>query len=179
MATHHYPAKALIGDYVRGLTGVLVTGGLLGFATIITVVQYLFAVAALLFAGYLFRTWQRHRTSVTLDDTGIIAKGPFGTAIRWPDISDVRLRYFSTRRDRKSGWFQLNIRSAAGRISIDSALSDFDEVLASCAAAARNNRLELSDVTCANFAAAGHPVDATTDCAVATQDGPDGGAAPP
>ena len=154
----HYPLKTLAGDYLRGGFGFVVTGGLVAFASMMTWIQYLFAVAAIMFAGFLFRTWQRHRTRYMLDDTGIRADGPFGRAIRWSEIIDLRLRYFSTRRDRKSGWFQLTIHDSSGRMSVDSNLDGFDQVLQRCAKAARANRLQLRESTAENFAAAGCPI---------------------
>lgn len=154
----HYPVKTLIGDYLRGGIGLAATGGLVGFASMITVIQYIIAAAAIMFAGFLLRTWQRHRTHYVLDDIGVQAIGPFGRAIRWSDISGLGLRYFSTRRDRKDGWFQLTIRGGFTKMSIDSNLDGFDEVLRRCAIASHNNGLELKDGTVENFAAAGFPV---------------------
>ena len=158
MESYRYPTKSLIGDYIRGGGGLFVTGGLLLAATMLTIFQYLFALAAILFAGFIFRTWQRHQTIFELSDEGLRANGPFGKALRWTEITDVRLRYFTTRRDREEGWFQLTVKSGGQSVSVDSSLDGFESLLGRCAETARRNQLELSDSTAENFIAAGFPV---------------------
>lgn len=158
MTSYRYPMKSLIGDYIRGGGGLLITGGLLLAATMLTIFQYLFAAAAILFAGFVFRTWQRHQTVFELTDEGLAANGPFGKKLRWAEINEIRLRYFTTRRDRKEGWFQLTVLGDGGKVSIDSSLEGFEALLSRCAETIRRNQLELSDATAENFAAAGFPV---------------------
>ena len=159
--TLHYPVRTLIGDYLRGGFGFAVTASFVGFATMLTVIQYIFIAAAIMFAGFLFRTWQRHQTRYELDDIGIRAIGPFGKAIPWSEVRDIRLRYFSTRKDRKSGWFQLTLRGSGRGISVDSNLDGFDLVLERCVRVTAENRLDLREATIENFAAAGHPIAGT------------------
>ncbi|MDA0340635.1 MAG: hypothetical protein O3B74_03450 [Proteobacteria bacterium] len=158
MTNHRYAMKTLRGDYIRGGIGVAVTGSLLVGATTVTIFQYLLTAAALLFVGFVLRTWLRHRTVFELSEEGVWANGPMGKALRWSEITEIRLRYFSTQRDRKNGWFQLTLKSPAGKVSVDSGLDGFDAVLEATASAIRVNQLEISESTAENFAAAGFPV---------------------
>jgi hypothetical protein len=158
MTSHRYPMKTLRGDYIRGGIGVVVTGSLLVGATTVTIFQYLLAAAAILFAGFVLRTWLRHRTVFELSEEGIWANGPMGKALRWPEITEIGLRYFSTQRDRKNGWFQLTLKNTNGKVSVDSGLDGFETVLEATASVIRISQLELSESTAENFAAAGFPV---------------------
>jgi hypothetical protein len=157
MSSHRYPTKTVIGDYIRGGIGVAVTGSLLVAAQDIGVFHYILMAGTALFGGFAFRTWRRHQTSYELSEEGIWANGPLGKALRWSEITDIRLKYFSTRKDRKEGWFQLTVQGAAGKISLDSDLEGFDAFLEACAPVFRVNQLELSEPTAENFAAAGFP----------------------
>ena len=160
MSSHHYPAKTVMGDYIRGGIGVAVCGGLLAATQNFTVFHYLLVAGLLLFGGFAFRTWQRHQTAYELSDEGIWANGPMSKVVRWSEITDIHLKYYSTRKDRKEGWFQLTLRGGTGKISIDSNLEGFDTILAACARIFRVNRLELSESTAENFTVAGFPVQA-------------------
>jgi hypothetical protein len=158
MSSHRYPKKVLTGDYIRGGIGFAVCASLLVAARDFGVFHYIVLAGAALFGGFILRTWQRHMTSYELSEEGIWANGPLGKAIRWSEISDIGLKYFSTRRDRKEGWFQLTVRGRPRKISVDSDLDGFEEVLRACTPIFAANRLELSESTAENFAAAGFPV---------------------
>lgn len=158
MSSHRYPTKVLTGDYIRGGIGFAVCASLPVAAREISVLHYIVIAGALLFGGFLFRTWQRQMTSYELSEEGIWANGPLGKAIRWSEISEIKLKYFSTRRDRKEGWFQLTVMGPPGKVSVDSDLDAFDGFLRACAPIFKANRLELSESTAENFAAAGFPV---------------------
>jgi hypothetical protein len=158
MSSHRYPIKAVIGDYIRGGIGVAVAGSLLVAVKDIGVFHYIIMVGGVLFGGFVVRTWLRHQSSYELDEIGIWTKGPLGKAIPWSEVTEIGLKYFSTRRDRKEGWFQLTINGPAGKISVDSDLQGFDAFLLACVPIFRVNHLELSEPTAENFAAAGFPV---------------------
>lgn len=158
MSSHRYPTKAMTGDYIRGGIGVVVSGSLLVMAREIGVFHYILMGGVVLFGGFALRTWLRHQTSYELSEEGIWANGPLSKALRWSEITDIRLKYFSTRRDRREGWYQLTVRGAAGKISVDSDLEGFDAILGACASIIRVNQLELSESTSENFTSAGFPV---------------------
>ena len=158
MTEHRYSGKSLLGDYMRGGIGLVISSGLLVAAEMLTVFQCIVFALALLFAGFVLRTWQRQMTVYVVSDQGLRARGPLGRDIKWSDLTDLRLRYFATRRDRKSGWFQLTLRSRQGKMSLDSELDGFETVLGHAADAVRRNGLSLSEATTENLASSGFPV---------------------
>ena len=67
----------------------------------------------------------------------------------------MKLGYYSTRRDRKSGWMQLELGAGRARLSLDSRLDGFDRLVRFATAAAAERELELSEATAANLSALG------------------------
>ena len=149
-----------MGDYLRGGIGFVVAVSLFAVSDILTIIQYMIAAAAMIFGGYVLRTLIRHWTALEVSKDGVWANGPFGKTLRWKDVTVVKLRYFSTHRDRSKGWFQLTMKGSTGSISVDSTLDDFHVLLKFCAEVVLRNALELSETTTENFAAAGCPIGA-------------------
>ena len=160
MTIFHYPMNALRGDYLRGAIGLFVTVGLLVAATKITIFQYIFAAGALLFLGFFLRTAQRHLTTFSFSNDTFQANGPLGKNISLPAVIDIRLRYFSTRKDRtgKGGWFELTIRDPKSKISVDSTINGFDQIMQHCVDIIHQNKLAPSETTIENFSSAGFPL---------------------
>lgn len=159
MSRLRYPRPALAGDYLRGGAGLLLTGLPLLALPLSPWVAPAFAAAALVFALFTARTVQRQLTIVELGEEGIAAHGPLGAAIRWQDLARLKLRYFSTRRDRERGWMQLTLQGTGQgigrRLTLESTLDGFDAVVERAAAAACANRLALDPATLDNLAALG------------------------
>lgn len=155
MTTHRYDRGAIMGDFVRGGFGLLLTAGPLVLAPMVTWLAVAFATFAALFAVYLFRTWLRSASVIELEETGIRATGPFGRAIQWDTLDGLDLRYFATRRDKEGGWMQVRLHGGGARIAAESSLDGFETVVARAAAAAERNRLALSEVTRENLRALG------------------------
>ena len=59
--------------------------------------------------------------------------------------------YFSTRRDHREGWLELTLGFDGGRVSVDSRLRGFDQLLDRALVAARANAVELSMATRRNL----------------------------
>jgi len=110
---------------------------------------------AAIFGAFAIRTALRHGTRLEVTDTGVRALGLKRTEIDWAVLDRMKLAFYSTRRDRKSGWMQLQLGAGRSRLSLDSRLDGFDRLvrLATAAAAARD--LELSEATAANLSALG------------------------
>lgn len=155
MTAHRYAMSELGGDYGRGALGLVLTALPLIFLPMHWVVAALFAAAALVFLAFLGRTWLRHRSVIEADDQGIAAHGPFGARIPWRDLTGLRLRYFSVRRDRQRGWMQLELRGAGRRLKIESAISGFDEIVTLSHDAAVANRVAVDDASQANLLSLG------------------------
>ncbi|GHD39336.1 hypothetical protein GCM10017083_01080 [Thalassobaculum fulvum] len=155
MTTHRYERRAIVGDFIRGGFGLLLTVGPVLLMPMVTWLAVAFSAFAALFAVYLFRTWLRSATALEVDDGGIRSTGPFGRAIRWDALDALDLRYFATRRDKEGGWMQVKLRGDGAAIAAESSLDGFETVVARAADAATRNRLALSDVTRENLKALG------------------------
>ena len=67
----------------------------------------------------------------------------------------MTLAYYSTRRDRRDGWMQLELRSGRKKVRLDSRIEGFAELVGKSASAARSRGLTLNAATLANLAALG------------------------
>ncbi|MDA1099587.1 MAG: hypothetical protein O2967_11450 [Proteobacteria bacterium] len=177
MNRYRYPIKALAADYVRAAIGVFLPLALMIFTKLIPVVFYSMTALALLFAVYGLRTAWRHGTVLIVDEIGVRQEGPLGglldRKLRWSEMRDFRLRYYSTERDRKGGWMQLTLRRGdnrdpgdhdsggrwnsanRGAIRMDSHLPGFDEIVRRAYLAARDRGLAIDPTTAANLSSLG------------------------
>lgn len=148
---HRHTFRSLAADYSRSGGGLLVTA--LPLATVETtgVVAWMFGVGALLFAVYGFNTIMRHLGTVECSDTAISVSGPLKRVVTWSEISDVRLRYFSTRRDGRKGWMQLVVKKPGASVRIESTLVGFTDIVAIAVKAAKTEGVDLSPTTLGNI----------------------------
>ena len=152
-----YRSAVLVGDYVRaGIGAAMCVAPLLLVAA--NMFTWLLAAVGGLFVMFGVRTAIRQRTEYALDDNGLDARGPMGTRVDWASVRSLRLAYYATRKDRKDGWMQMNLRGATGMIRIDSGLDGFDEIARAAARAIAEHGLPVSDATRANFAAMDVPL---------------------
>ena len=174
MSIQRYPRKALLADYLRAAMGVLVPLALMIFTDLLPVVFYILLALALLFGIYGLRAALRQATVIIVDGDGVRQKGPlwgfFDRDIRWSDMRDFRLRYYSTRRDGKEGWMQLILRGAGGRngsgdlegsparggaIRMDSSLPGFEDIVRQAHAMSLEHGLVTDPTTANNLSASG------------------------
>lgn len=186
MNRHRYPMKALAADYMRSAIGVLLPLALMLFTELVPLVFYGMAALALLFGVYGLRTAWRHGTVLIVDGNGVRQVGPLGglldREIRWSEMRDFRLRFFSTQSDRKEGWMQLILRgmknhdpgthvgwsrSTGSVISLDSNLPGFGDIVRRAHETAQNRGLAIDPNTAANLPSlglgTGDPGSATAD----------------
>ncbi|BBK39795.1 hypothetical protein STAQ_48730 [Allostella sp. ATCC 35155] len=156
---HRYPGEALWADYARAGAGLAATAGPLLLVPVADWIAGLLAILAILFAIFAWRTFERQRTRITVDAEAIAIAGPQRRRLPWHGLTEVRLRYYSTKRDRSGGWMHLRLESPAGSIRVDSTITDFGTIAERAAAAVRGRDLPVDDVTRANFRALGAPVD--------------------
>ncbi len=158
MNSYRYPTSTLVADYLRAAAGVFLPIALMIFTELLPLFFYIMCGLVLLFGFYGLRTIQRQGTVVIVDGDGIRQEGPLGgmfdRRMRWSEIGDFRLRYYSTRRDGKEGWMQLILRGAGkGRpIRMDSQLPGFNDIVAQVHAAAQQNSLTVDPASAANLA---------------------------
>lgn len=174
MNAYQYPVKELMSDYIRAGLGVFVPFGLILFTDLLPLVFYIMAALIVLFGIYGLRTGLRQATVLTIDDVGVRQEGPLGAIfdrrIRWAEMRDFRLRYYSTRRDRTGGWMQMILRSqdskaegnvggaggdSRGPIRIDSSLPGFDDIVRQVYDAAQEHGLSIDPTSATNLVSMG------------------------
>lgn len=185
-----YPRRQLHGDLVRGLIGLVLTAGPLIAVRPLLAVAIVLGLCAAIFAIYLARTLARYRVWLDLDGAGVHRRGlgrwlgPWGdAAIAWDGLETVKLRYYTTKRGREgAGWLVLTLTGrdsggASGRtakISVESTLEGFDDLLARTAATVVARGLSPDETSQHNFAAAGRPLVAPRASSDAGADGRNG-----
>jgi hypothetical protein len=153
---YRYPTSNLWPDYARAALGV----GLLVVPFIYSIgahwlVTLVLGALLALFASFGLSTALRNFSVVLADRHGLRLQGPRPVSMPWNEVSDVDLRYFSTRRERDKGWFQLKVTGRGGKIKADSNLDDFNGLLRHVAAAVSRHDLPIRPIARENFAAAG------------------------
>ena len=152
MTHHQYSIKSLILDYLRAGVGVSLTAGPLIITDISTVTAYILLFLALLFTVFATRTVIRQITTVELTGSGVESTGLFRTKLDWCRLERVRLRYYTTRRDRRNGWMQLSLMGLGTRqIKLDSSLEGFEDIALAAVREARNRGIVLDSTTTDNL----------------------------
>ncbi|MBC8158020.1 MAG: hypothetical protein H8E94_01670 [Alphaproteobacteria bacterium] len=152
MSVHTYPLYTVLGDYIRAALGIAVSTVPLFVITARPLITYLFWVLITIFTVYGLRTLARHYTRIETSNDGIAETGIIRRKITWAELSKLRLKYFSTRRDKSNGWMQLEMTGNGSRIAITSTISDFSDILAMATEAAHANGIELDKASLTNIA---------------------------
>ena len=155
MTDHAYPNSAMVGDYLRAAAGFVPATAILAMPAAGAAASGVAAGFAALFLLFGLRTALRHATRVTADENGLAASGPLAATIPWGELDRMTLAYYSTRRDRRDGWMQLELRAGGSRLRLDSRIEGFDELVARAARAAAVRGLDLNAATIANLEALG------------------------
>jgi hypothetical protein len=155
VARFGYPTAAMLGDYLRAATGLVPTLVILATVSVGSVAGVVLCGFAAIFGAFAIRTALRHGTSLEVSDTELRATGLRPAVIPWSALDRMKLAYYSTRRDRKSGWMQLELGAGRARLTLDSRLGGFEQVVRHAATAAGEGDLELSEATAANLQALG------------------------
>ena len=151
MSEHRYPTRNLLEDYARGAAGLVFLA--IALVPMHWVLHLLFGLVAVLLLSFGVRTILRGRSRVVLDDSGIAVVGPLGRRLTWTALDGLKLRYFSTRRDRKRGWMELTLRGAGAKLAIESQIEGFENIVRAAAAAAIKRGLTVDASTEGNLAA--------------------------
>ena len=172
---HFYPADTLRGDYLRAAAGAVFCGFPFFVTPVHTIAAVILGGLTLLFTTYGVRTWLRRMETIVIDDNGLTAGVLYRRSLAWRDLGQIKLRYFSTRRDRSGGWMQLVLSGRGVRVGIDSELEGFMEVCRRARDEARANGLDLNETTVRNFLAIGlDATDMAPDNDVVVRSGTDG-----
>ena len=151
MTVYRHSTALLVPDYFRAAVGFGLTGGPATFVQTTPAMSWILGIAAALFALYALNTALRHAAVIVCDENGISVTGPIGKSVVWSELRDVRLRYFSTRRDGRGGWMQLIVKGSGANIRIESTLAGFADIVGRAVKAAEDGGLDLSLTTLGNI----------------------------
>jgi len=147
-----YPRQTLWADYARAGAGAVLCGLPLLAVDVNVWLAVILGSGLLLFGAFFVRTALRQRTRYILGPDTLCADGPAGTLVEWHRLDRLKLSYYSTKRDRTTGWMQLVIGSAGGRtVKVDSSLDGFYDIVEQAARAAEKTGLKLSRATRTNL----------------------------
>lgn len=163
MSNHTYPLYTVLGDYIRAVLGVGVSSVPLFVFSSKPIITYVFWGLIVIFSLYGLRTFMRHCSHYEATNDGLLVTGLLRRGFTWSQLSKLRLKYFSTRRDKSGGWMQLEMTGNGQRIAVNSAISGFPDMLARAAEAAQANGIELDEASLANLASINTPVDEQID----------------
>jgi hypothetical protein len=153
--SHVYPTSAMIGDYLRAAAGLVPAGAVIATAPVGTVAATVLGSFAAVFALFGLRTVLRHGTRLEMSDSELRSEGIRRRAIVWAELDRMKLAYYSTRRDRKAGWMQLDLGAGGARVRLDSRIEGFDQLVRRAAEVAGMRGLALNEATLANLEALG------------------------
>ena len=152
---HVYPATAMVGDYLRAAAGLVPTGVVFATEPVGTVAATVLGSFAAIFGIFGLRTVLRHGTSLEMTETELRAYGAWPSRISWAELDRMKLTYYSTRRDRRSGWMQLELSAGRARVRLDSRIAGFDRLVRRAAEVAAERGVELNEATFDNLHALG------------------------
>ena len=150
-----YPGSAMLGDYLRAAAVVPLTRTVARIAMVGVSPAAVLAGAAALFLCFGVRTALRHATRVELSEAILHAAGPLARSIAWSELDGIKLAYYSTRRDRGSGWMELELRAGRSALRLDSRIEGFARLVERAARAAIARGLPLDAATAANLRSLG------------------------
>lgn len=160
MSIHRYSLHNLLPDYLRGGAGLIIGAGGWLLAPGMLHIIVIFGGLTVLFLLFTMRTVARQYTRIEMTEDAIISDGTRRLTLHWNDLDRVKLRYYSTRRNRSGGWMTLKLASRRSAISVDSNIDGFDAIAARTARTLIENHAAADDVTLANLAALGLPTPA-------------------
>lgn len=152
MARLYYPLHHLWRDHLRAWPALAFCLALMLFNSPISVIFFLLGGVSLLLAWLGGHTLWRQQIEFELDELGVARISRWGMASRrrvaWEELRGVRLRYYSTRRDRSGGWMTVTIAGPGGTtLRADSDLEGFERLAGMALAAADRLGLPLDAST--------------------------------
>ena len=161
MSVHRYAARAIRGDLLRAVVGFVLTAVPCAVTSESPIATGIFGLLASLFFAFGVRSYIRRFALVLVTEDGVVSC-PLGEgspqipgfrriSLAWRDVQTMRLRFFSTKRDRSEGWMELRLADGKDRLTIDSTIEGFETVVARAALAAEQGGVALDDTTLANL----------------------------
>lgn len=153
MTALRYPVRTLAGDYLRGGLGLAVVLAMWLALPTATHIHVIFGGLTLLFALFTIRTAWRQGLRFELRPDGLVQVWPQRRVLLWDRLDCLRLRYYSTRRNREGGWMTLTMRAGDVRCAVDSSLDGFERIVARAAESADRCGIAVDSATRANLEA--------------------------
>lgn len=151
MTTLRYDPKTLVGDYLRGGFGLALVIGMWVALPGAIHIHIIFSGLTLLFALFTIRTAFRHRLRFEMGSGELVQVWPRRRVLPWDRLDSLRLRYYSTRRNREGGWMTLTMRAGDVRFAVDSSLENFEQVAARAARSVDARGIAIDHATRANL----------------------------
>jgi hypothetical protein len=155
MNEFHYPAKSLIGDYIRSGVGLAVGLGVLANVPRSPTLIIVFGVVAVLFLVFGIRTVRRHMLRVAVTDENICSAGLGTRVMAWHALDRLTLRFYGTRRQRiresSGGFMQLTLKGAGASMTLESSIDGFEYIAWRAVKAARENGINLDPTSAGNL----------------------------
>jgi hypothetical protein len=90
-----------------------------------------------------------------VNEAALRSSGLLQTSIWWSKLDRMKVSYYSTRRDGRGGWMQLELRAGWSSLRVDSRVEGFSALVVAAAKAAEMRCLSLDPATSANLQALG------------------------
>lgn len=152
-----WPMKKLAGDYVRGVLGI-------AFAVLCAILappgswwQIVLLCLLVLFVAFLAEVLIRHGTRIVLTPDGLIRRRPFWgeDRVQWEELEGLDVRFYPARRDRTVGWMTAKVKGPKTTISMDDAMTGFEDVMDRAMQALERRGRGMNEATAANLASLG------------------------
>ena len=150
-----YPTREINRDLVRSGVGMLITALPLLLFGPSSVIVYILVGLFLMFAIYGVRAAVRKKTQISISSDGIQVTGVKGKFIDWEALEALKLCYYSTRRDGEKGWMQLKLKGRGTRLTLESTISEFDDLVRLCAIKAQEMGVKFDATTARNLRSIG------------------------
>ena len=151
----HYPRRAIAVEYIYAIVGLLFSLFPIILTSALPVVYGILSFLALLFFLFGLRTIVRQNTFFEISEDKISVGGLLHYSMAWSDVQELKLKYFSTKRDRTEGWMLLKLCAHNRTIRVDSTLNGFSTLVSEAVQKTFFNGLELAPGTVQNLKALG------------------------
>ena len=151
MTRHAYPTSAMLGDYIRAAAGLVPIAAILATEPVGAVGSAVLGAFAALFAVFGIRTALRHVSYLEVTEAALRSLGLFRASISWSELDRMKLAYYSTRRDGRGGWMQLELGSGRSTLRVDSRIAGFADLVDVSVRAAEMRGLSLNAATSVNL----------------------------
>lgn len=163
---YRYPRRALAGDYLRSAGGVALGAFALMAAEPGIWILLIFGAVTAVFGFFGLKTVERQMLQVALTPEGIFTKSLWRREIPWADLREVKLRFFGTRRQVKSGsggFMQLTLNGSRHRMAFESSIQGFSDIAWHAVRALRHNQRKVDAATAGNLLTLGVNADEDTE----------------